>query len=97
MAFFVFGIANWALFNVYEFSNHIYTEKKGLNYLEIWGNWGLAALILSQMVIAAIVGDNIWLWVGMLPTVLILATKQHRYIKLSCLYYMLFFYGIISL
>jgi hypothetical protein len=96
-SFYIFGIANWALFNLYEYSNYISSGKIGRNYLEIWGNWKLAALLLSQMAIAAFIGNDIWFWVAMLPTVLVFLTKQHQYIKLSCLYYMLFYFGFISL
>lgn len=104
LAFFLFGIANWAVFNLYEFSRHTSFGADSVNYRYMWGTWGALLLIVVQMVLLAWTGDDIWLWIGLLPILVLMGiwALQHndRYtkrMKTACLLYILYFYFILSL
>ncbi len=54
----IFGLANWMLFNVFEFAQELGAEEEKANvdsYSSLFGTWGAAGMTISQVAVAMVI------------------------------------------
>ena len=104
LPFYLFGIANWAIFSLFQISSHTFGHPDGVNFNFILGRRRDCFLMIGLIILASAFGMNLWIWLGAIPAAVVcyLWMIRRNDFMTHMLHevnfcFILYFYGVLSL